>query len=298
MTYPPGSPGYPPSQQPNPQFTAPTQQFAKVPELAPGAAPDGASKLPAYLIAAVTVLGIAVWLSSFAPLLTANTVADLPTPFILDLGVAGAIFAGLLAGVSLVPKQTAANAVVAVLSVLSFLLVIEVVLTAPSGITIEYGLYLLIAFTLIQAIVAVAVLLIESGVITPPAPRPSYDQPQYGQYGGGPYYSQPGGQPGGQQHGGPGQHTGPQGPPQQQRPGYPSQYGGYQSGPSTGGFSALGPQSGTPTPPTGFPTFGQPQGSNAPTAQQPAQQPSQQQPSQQQPSQQQSPSQQSGQAPS
>ena len=29
MTYPPGSPGYPPAQQPTTQFVAPTQQFGK-----------------------------------------------------------------------------------------------------------------------------------------------------------------------------------------------------------------------------------------------------------------------------
>ena len=35
MTYPPGSPGYPPAQQPTSQFAAPTQQFGKLPEPAP-----------------------------------------------------------------------------------------------------------------------------------------------------------------------------------------------------------------------------------------------------------------------
>ena len=64
------------------------------------------------------------------------------------------------------------------------------------------------------------------------------------------------------------------GPPQQQRPGYPTQYGGPRGGPSTGGFSAVGPSSGTPTPPTGFPAYRQPQqpsSSSAPTTQVPAQ---------------------------
>ncbi len=37
MTYPPGSPGYPPAQQPTTQFAAPTQQFGKLPEVAPAA---------------------------------------------------------------------------------------------------------------------------------------------------------------------------------------------------------------------------------------------------------------------
>jgi hypothetical protein len=149
---------------------------------------------------------------------------------------------------------------VAILSVLGFLLVLAIVLTVPDGVNIDWGLYLIIAFSVVQAIVAIAVLLFDAGVITPPAPRPRYEQQQYGQYGQ-PYYGQP------HQPGSPHQ----QGPQQQQRPGYPTPYGGgYPSGPSTGGYSG-GAHSGPPTPPTGFPTYGQPPSSNAPTTQVPAQ---------------------------
>src|SRR6478752_1763218 len=251
MTYPPGNPGYPSAQQPTTQFAAPTQQFGK---------------LPVYLTAAVAALGLAVYLSSYGPLFAAN--ADFFTPTLLDLGVVSALLAGLIAGVGIVPKQKTAPALVAVLSVLGFLLVIAIVLTAPQGVEIKWGLYLIIAFSVVQAIVAVAALLFDAGVIASPAPKPRYEQQQpYGQYGGpGPYYGQPH-QPGPQHQ-----------PGQQQRPGYPSPYGGgYPGSPSTGGFSA-GPQGGPPTPPTGFPTYGQPQSSrdapssiNAPTTQVPAQ---------------------------
>ena len=189
MTYPPGNPGYPPAQQPTTQFAAPTQQFGKVPDTAPAA--EGPSKLPVYLTAAVAALGLAVYLSSYGPLFAAN--ADFFTPTLLDLGVVSALLAGLIAGVGLVPKQKTAPALVAVLSVLGFLLVIAIVLTAPQGVEIEWGLYLIIAFSVVQAIVAVAALLFDAGVITPPAPKPRYEQQQqYGQYGGpGPYYGQP-----------------------------------------------------------------------------------------------------------
>lgn len=261
MSYPqgpPGSPGYPPAQQPTTQFAAPTQQFGKVPEAAPAAA-EGPSKLPEYLIAAVAALGLALYLSSFGPLFTAG--GDYFTPTLLDLGVVAAVAAALIAGVGLLPKQKALPALVAVLSVLGFLLVILIVLTVPEGASVDWGLYLIIAFSVLQAIVAVAALLFDAGVLTAPAPKPRYDQ-QYGQYGApGQYYGQP------QQHGPPQQHA-----PQQQRPGYPTQYGGYQGGggPSTGGFTGS-PQSGPPTPPTGFPTYGQPPSSSAPTSQVPAQ---------------------------
>ena len=258
MTYPPGSPGYPPAQQPTTQFAAPTQQFGKPPDVAPAA--EGPSKLPVYLTAAVAALGLAVYLSNYGPLFEASG-SELFTPTLLDLGVATSLLAALIAGVSLVPKQKSAPALVAVLSVLGFLLAIAIVLTAPRGVNIEWGLYLIIGFGVVQAIVAVAVLLFDAGVITPPAPRPRYEQQQqYGQYGApGPYYGQPH-QPG------PPHQQGPQ-----QRPGYPSPYpGGYPGGPPTGGFSA-GQQGGPPTPPTGFPQYGQPPSSNAPTTQVPAQ---------------------------
>ena len=253
MTYSQGSPGYQPA-QPTTQFAAPTQQFGK--------ADEGPSKLPVYLTAAVAVLGLAVYLSTFGPYFTGTIGAELFTPIPLYIGIVAAILAGLLAAVSLVPKQSANHAVVAVLAVLGFLLVIALVITAPEGVSIDWGLYLIIAFTALQAIVAVTALLFHAGVITSPAPRQKYDQQQYGQYGGpGGYYGQQPGQRAAH-HGGPPQH--------QQRPGYPSQYGGQPGGPSTGGFSAL-PQSGPPTPPTGFPAYGQPQPSSAPTTRVPAQ---------------------------
>src|SRR3954464_3713646 len=241
MTYPPGSPGYPPAQQPTTQFAAPTQQFGKAPDAAPAA--DGPSKLPVYLTAAVAALGLAVYLASYGPLFTITSsdfqgLGDLSgASFGLELAVVASLLAGLLAGVSLLPKQKTYVAVVAVFAVVSFLLVIAEVLDKPSSVSIGWSLYLIIAFSVVQAIIAVAVLLFDAGIINAPAPRPRYEQQQYGQYGGpGPYY--------GQQH-----QPGPPHQQQQQRPGYPSQYGGgYQGGPSTGGFSA-GPQGGGPPAP-------------------------------------------------
>lgn len=261
MSYPqgpPGNPGYSPAQQPTTQFAAPTQQFGKAPDAGP-AAPEGPSKLPEYLTAGVAGLGLLLYLLSFGPLFTAG--GDYFVPTLLNLGVVAAVLAALIAGVGLLPKQKALPALVAVLSVLGFLLVILVVLTVPDGVAIDWGLYSVIALSVLQAIVAVAALLFDAGILTPPAPKPRYEQ-QYGQYGApGQYYGQP------QQHGPPQQQA-----PQQQRPGYPTQYGAYQGGggPSTGGFSGA-PQSGPPTPPTGFPTYGQPPSSSAPTSQVPAQ---------------------------
>jgi hypothetical protein len=240
MSYPSGPPnnsGYPSAAQ----YGAPSQQFGQPQQ---EAAPPGPSKLPLYLDIAVAVLGLAAYLTTFA--LDSGT----------TLGPIAAILAGLLAGVGLVPKQKSHVGVVAVLAVLGFLLVLSDVITVGAS-NVDWPWYLLIAFTLLQAIAAVAALLLDADVIKAPVPKPKYDQNPYGQYGApGPYYGQP-------QQGGP-PHQ--QGPPQQ-RGGYPQQpYGGYQGGPSTGGFNPQATQqggqqqSGPPTPPTGFPAFGQPQG--------------------------------------
>ncbi|MCH9700170.1 MAG: DUF5336 domain-containing protein [Actinomycetia bacterium] len=271
MSYPqgaPGGPGQPSAQQANAHFAAPAQQVATIPES--GVA--GASKLPAFLAAAIAALGLLVYLASFGPQFTAGREFFI-TPFRLDLTVFASVLAALVAGVGLLPKQTARPALVAVLSLLSFLLVVSIVLTAPNAVTIGWGLYLVVAFTAIQTIVGFGALLLDAGIITAPAPRPRYEQPpQYGQYPGA-YYGQYPGKP---QQGA---------PAHQQRPVYPPQYGasGYPgAGPSTGGFSAVAPsgeageagpggESGPPTPPTGSPAYGQPKPGNAPMAEAPTQ---------------------------
>lgn len=279
MSYPgpPGSPGYPPAQQsaaqqPTTQFAAPTQQFGQV-----ETPTEGPNKLPVYLTAAVAALGLAVYLVSFGPMFTITNSDFLGleefsgSSIGIALAVAASILAALLAGASLLPKQPSYVGVVAAIAVVAFLLVLAEIINKPSGATIDWALYVAIALTALQALAGVAVLLFDAGVITPPAPRPKYGQQQYGQYGGPSQYY-------GQQSP---QHGAPQHQPQQQRPGYPSQYGGYPGGGQSGGFSAI-PQGGPPTPPTGFPTYGQPQQSagSAPSSQgssQPQQQSSSQQ---------------------
>ena len=219
--------------------------------------------MPVYLLAAVAVCGLLVYLFSFGPMFTISN-SDFPqlgsasgTSLGLGLAVLASLLAALLAGVSLLPKQKAIPAVVAAISVLAFLLVIAEIVNKPEQVSIDWALYVVIGFTFLQAAAAIAALLLDAGIISPPAPRPKYEQQQqYGQYGGpGQYY---------------GQHAPHQGgaPQHQQRPGYSSQYGGYPGGSASGGFSAIGQQGGPPTPPTGFPTYGQPQASHsAPTGQ-------------------------------
>jgi uncharacterized protein DUF5336 len=275
MSYPPGNPGYPPASPQAPQY-APAPQYNSPQEPIPA----GPSKLPLYLSIAVVVLGLAVYLASFGPLFTASG-GDYYTPTLLSIGIVLSVAAALLQGTGMLPNQKDPIAVVATLSVLGFLLHILIVISVPSGVSIDWALYLILAFSLLQAIAAVGALLLEAGVITAPVPRPKYEQhpqQQYNPYGPGPspYY--------GQQQPQPHQLQQPhQQPPQ--RPGYPQQFGGYPEGPSTVAFTPSGPlvnqggQSGPPTPPTGFPAYGQPQpqsqqqpaGSSSPTSVLPAQ---------------------------
>lgn len=292
MSYPQGpagNPGYSRSQQPTTQFSAPSQPspYGRAPESAPAAPPAGESKLPFFLTVAVAALGLLVYLSSFGPVYTVSSGSpfgdgasiSIGTGLYMSFAIIAALLAALVAGVGLLPNQKARTAHVAVLSALAFLLVLAEVFSTPESVSIAWGFYLIIAFTVIQAIVAVAVLLFDAGVLTPPVPKPRYEQPQYGQYGGpqGGQYYQP------HQSGPP---TLQQGPPQ--RPSYPPQYGGgYPGGQQSGGYQGGGQpggqggaqggpgnggqnggqsggqgggqQSGPPTPPTGFPAYGQPQ---------------------------------------
>ncbi len=253
MTYPPGSPGYPPAQSPGSYGASSTPSFAK--------SDDSGSNLKLLLTVGVVVLGLASYLLNYG--LTIKHVLpngeeqlEIGSNLSIDL----ALLAGLLAGVSLLPKARNYAAVVAAVSVLGALRLIEDTVGASGQ---GWQLWLALASGVVQAGLAVTVLLLDAGVITPPAPRPKYDQyAHYGQYGG--YYGQ----------------QAPYQSPQQS--GYGAQYGGYPSGPSTGGFSTGGPQSepvpqsgpqhgspqgqhqgGSPTPPTGFPSFSPPPSSGS-----------------------------------
>ncbi|AEF34901.1 MULTISPECIES: DUF5336 domain-containing protein [Mycolicibacter] len=252
MTYSPGNPGFQPAQPPGSYGQSPPS-FAK-------SGGDNESKLPLYLQIAVVVLGFGVYLGNFGPIVT---VTDGEFPLILgDAGhtVPLALLAALLAGAGLLPKAKLYTAVVAAIATLAALLAIATIAEAGENYEIGWGLWLVLTFSVLQAVAALGSLLLEAGVVTAPAPRPKYDP--YAQYGlppGGNYY----GQPGQQGYG----HQGPQ------QSGYPS-YGSYPSAPSSGGFGAQSApstggfnsgaqqaqsaQQGPPTPPTGFPSFGPP----------------------------------------
>ena len=238
MTYQqPNHPGYPAPQQ-NAGYGAP----AAPPPVVQAAGP---SKLPAYLTVSVAVLGVLAYLFSFGPLFNINTGmgpfggAEL-TASGMGYWTIAALIAALLAAVGLIAKGKDYTPAVAVAAVLGVLLVIGQVLNRPSTISIGWALWVVLLLTLAQAAAALGALLYETGVLTPPAPRPRYDQ--YGPYGPPPggYYGQPAGQV-------PGYPV-----PQQPVGGYPPR--GYGQ-----------PDANLDTPPTGFPSLGQQQPPSQPS---------------------------------
>lgn len=244
MSYQPHNPGYSGPQQPA-AYGAPAVR-------PPGVRAEGPSRLPGYLTGAVVVLGLFAYLASFGPLFNINASmgpfggAEL-TASGLGYWTIAALIAALLAAVGLLARGKSYTPVVAVTAVLGLLLVIGQLVGRPSGVSVGWALWLALLLTLLQAGAAVVALLMESGVITAPAPRPRYEA--YAPYGPPPggYY---GGQPGA---------PGPQSPPQ--APGYPAPY-------QTGGYAPAGygqPDNSPETPPTGFPSLGQQQQQSSPT---------------------------------
>lgn len=238
MTYPP-NPGYP-APQPSGGYPGPTApSYPAAP-----AGPAAPSKVPTYLLAAVALLGLGAYLAGFGPLFSIKS--DIGpfggaqfTASGLTYWTVASLLAALLAAVGLLPKSKAYTPIVAVTAVLGLLLVIGQMIHRPTGFSVGWGLWLVLLMTIFQAAAAVAALLFEAGVLTPPAPRPNYAP--YGPPPGG-YYGQPGGQP----------------YPGQQQSGYPQQYGGYTPGaPSQPAGQQGARQPDLNTPPHGFPSYSQ-----------------------------------------
>jgi hypothetical protein len=212
----------------------------------------------------VAILGLAAYLLSFGPAWKSTDASGSVVPI---LGIVAMLFAALFAVTALLPKQGNYTPVVTATSVVGFLLIIWDLI--KGGQAAGWALIVIVVLSALQTVVAIAALLLDAGVITPPAPRPRYDP--YQPYGGG-YYAQP-------------SISGPQSGPQPPHahapqafaptPGYPPQFG-YPGGPPPSNFPTQQiptqqmHQPGPPTPPTGFPTYAPPPSAPASSEQQPA----------------------------
>ena len=263
MTYPPGSPGYPSAPADPAQYAAPSTQLV-TPE--PSPTPARAS-CRMYLNIAVAVLGLAVYLASFGPLFTVG----------IDLArsACGTRHRSASAASAGRPGRAAGRRRACCPSrsddsggrrghrgAWRSWLVIAQVVSSPPAVDHRLGRSACCSSSRCCRPSPPSLrCCCDAGIITAPAPKPRYEQQPYGQYGQyrrryyGSYDGQPPSAPGPDR-----------GPPQQRPGGYPPQY--VRRLPAVArrpaAIPALGQQGaasspGRPTPPTGFPAFGQPQ---------------------------------------
>ncbi|WP_067653232.1 DUF5336 domain-containing protein [Nocardia harenae] len=253
MSYPTGGSGY--NNPVQPSATPSTGQQAGTPSTGAGAtgsstpAAGVAGKgLPFLLTVGVAALGVLNFLLGFLPFLTTSPVSFGDTSIESDVSnslfdtafgasiLGFALFAGVLAAFSLLPKQAWLPPAAAA-SVVAFLALLFVSFNLGEGLELKWGAWVVLVLLFVQAAIAVAAVLFELGIIKPPAPRPAapaqqnFGQQNFGQQGG---YGQQGQQYG--QQGGYGQ--------QGQQAGF-----GQQASPSTQGFGqSYGQQSGAQYP--------------------------------------------------
>ncbi|MGO4203268.1 DUF5336 domain-containing protein [Rhodococcus sp. TAF43] len=211
-------------------------------------AANGTKSLSFYLGIAVLALGVVNFLLGFAPYLKNSTSSRYGLEFSANafesdgtLPLSFLLLGGLLAGLTLLPKQSYAGPAAAT-SLVGFLVSFVLMLNIPTGGSLAGGGVMILILAFIQAVIATAVFLFGAGLVKQPQGRPTrthvhpaaYGHPQ-GYPGQAPQqgYGVPGGQQGYAQ-GYPQQPTyGQAGQPQ---PGYPQQ--GYaqpqQSQPTAG----------------------------------------------------------------
>jgi hypothetical protein len=144
MSYPSGSQGYYPAQQPG-GYDAYAQQF--------GRSDRGARERLQYLRIAVAVLGVASYLFSYGPVLDGHGGAGWAARF--------AVFAGLLAAFGLAPEQT--RKVVAALATVGFLEALSLLINSSSQ--PGWALWFIISLNGLQALVAIGTVVAQHGAV-------------------------------------------------------------------------------------------------------------------------------------
>jgi|GEM_PF-2602930 len=146
MTYSPGSSGYPPG-----FYGATTPSFAKSVD---------SDKPQPYLTGAVIVLGLLAYLASYGKMFT--TMLPGGEELVQTGGgfpVAAALLAALLAATSLLPKAKSYAPVVAAISALGALMLVENTVSASGR---GWALWFVLACTVLQAFAAAAVVLLDA----------------------------------------------------------------------------------------------------------------------------------------
>ncbi|MGV9666192.1 DUF5336 domain-containing protein [Nocardia niigatensis] len=265
MSYPTGGSGYN-APQPTPSSASGYgSQPAGAPAAGSGTSPVAGKGLPFFLTIGVAALGVINFLLGFAPYVgtkaveIGNTRVGGDTSFSLFESTGSAalvtilLIAGLVAGLSLLPKQSGNTGIVAAASLGAFLGILFGSFDLGDSVTLKWGGWVILFLSFVQAVVAVLALLFELGIVKAPEPKPAAAQGGYGQqqqpFGStGPQYQQQAfGQQGayGQQPQQPsfgGQQAGYGQQPQQPSYGQPAGYGQQPAGYGTGSQPTYGQQ--------------------------------------------------------
>ncbi|PQM45282.1 34 kDa antigenic protein [Mycobacterium talmoniae] len=127
---------------------------------------DSSPPLPRYLSLGVVALGLASYLVSYGPVLG---LAD------IGWGVRFAVLAALLAAFGLAPGQTPNAKVIAALAAAGFLDALSTLITAPDGSRPGWALTVIVVLNGLQAVAAVAALMLQAGVVGQRASQSEYD---------------------------------------------------------------------------------------------------------------------------
>lgn len=245
MSYPTGGSGYNTPAMPS----APSSLGQSAGSTGTGSSTSGsaAKGLPLLLVIGVAGLGVINFLLGFLPYAAREVVnpvngakiaGDSANSFQVPLTslLALLLLGGVLAGLSLLPKQSWTGAAAAA-SIAGFLGLVFQSFNLSNGVQLKWGAYVVLFLAFVQAAIAVVAVLFEAAILTPPAPKPATPQGPPSGFGQGGYGQQPsafgqgqpsafGSQPGqsgygssqpGQTYGQPGygSQTGPQYQPQQ-----------------------------------------------------------------------------------
>ncbi|WP_330228419.1 DUF5336 domain-containing protein [Nocardia sp. NBC_00508] len=192
MSYPTGGSGY---NTPSP--SAPSSQSPA----AGGGASSGSSAtgsaakgLPFFLVVGVAALGVINFLLGFLPFvgskpidLGGRRVSEPETANLFEVASGSSLLGflllgGLLAGLSLLPKQNWTGAAAAA-STAGFVALLFQSFNFGEGTELEVGAYILLVLAFVQTAVAITATLFEAGILKAPAPRPATAPSGFGQAG-------------------------------------------------------------------------------------------------------------------
>ncbi|MBF6228551.1 DUF5336 domain-containing protein [Nocardia abscessus] len=191
MSYPTGGSGYN-----TPAPSAPSSQSPATGGASAGSSATGsdAKGLPFFLVVGVAALGVINFLLGFLPFLGTKPIdfggRTVGTPESANLFEVASgspllgllLLGGLLAGLSLLPKQNWIG-VAAAASTAGFLALLFQSFNFGEGSELKAGAYILLALAFVQAAVATAATLFEAGILKAPAPRPATAPSGFGQGG-------------------------------------------------------------------------------------------------------------------